>query len=214
MLTFEGASGSLSLAPLAVLGVDAASSPPCRWPSREYERLSPNRDPTGPRAPRRPLSPQRARLRGDDRTDAQSGEPRELPLPDRPRRDTLHARPRAQVAWHAGVSRFLGRDRCNDFLLGVAFAGDTYAAPLSDRSRSPRPSNGSARAGPPSAGARSASPTTGRSRPGRKRDLNPAEWDRLSAAVAGAFRTRRAPEAVSVLKSPPTRSRKIQPTFT
>src|ERR1022692_4888680 len=39
--------------------------------------------------------------------------------------------PDAQVAWHAGVSRFLGRDRCNDFLLGVAFAGDTYRAPLS-----------------------------------------------------------------------------------
>src|SRR5476651_110817 len=39
--------------------------------------------------------------------------------------------PDAEVAWHAGASRFLGRSRCNDFLLGVAFAGDTYAAPLS-----------------------------------------------------------------------------------
>ena len=35
-------------------------------------------------------------------------------------------------AWHAGASTFLGRVRCNDFLLGLAFAGDTYVEPLSD----------------------------------------------------------------------------------
>ena len=34
------------------------------------------------------------------------------------------------VAWHAGVSSFQGRTDCNNFLLGVSFAGDTYAAPL------------------------------------------------------------------------------------
>jgi AmpD protein len=36
------------------------------------------------------------------------------------------------VAWHAGVSSFQGRKDCNAFLLGVSFAGDTYARPLSD----------------------------------------------------------------------------------
>ena len=29
------------------------------------------------------------------------------------------------VAWHAGVSSFHGRGRCNHLLLGVSFAGDT-----------------------------------------------------------------------------------------
>src|SRR5471032_1380671 len=38
--------------------------------------------------------------------------------------------PEAQVAWHAGVSSFRGRLRCNDFLLGVYFAGNTNEAPL------------------------------------------------------------------------------------
>lgn len=36
------------------------------------------------------------------------------------------------IAWHAGASVFRGRSRCNDFLLGLAFAGDTYASPLTD----------------------------------------------------------------------------------
>jgi AmpD protein len=94
--------------------------------------------------------------------------------------------PDAEIAWHAGASRFLGRDRCNDFLLGVSFAGDTYAAPLS---------------GPQIAsalewlGARWAPLGWGLDRvtdhrqasPGRKRDLNPAEWDRLAAAIAAQF---------------------------
>ena len=38
--------------------------------------------------------------------------------------------PDEQIAWHAGASSFLGRTRCNDFLLGLAFAGDTNAAHL------------------------------------------------------------------------------------
>ena len=94
--------------------------------------------------------------------------------------------PDARIAWHAGASRFLGRDRCNDFLLGVSFAGDTYLAPLS---------------GPQVASAlewlerRWARLGWGIDRiadhrqvsPGRKRDLDPAEWDRLFAAVSAKF---------------------------
>jgi N-acetyl-anhydromuramoyl-L-alanine amidase len=108
--------------------------------------------------------------------------------------------PDAQVAWHAGASRFLGRERCNDFLLGVSFAGDTYLSPLS---------------GPQVASAlewleaRWAASGLGIDRvvdhrqvaPGRKRDLNPAEWDRLIGAIAAHFGHRAAPGRVSGLKS-------------
>lgn len=90
------------------------------------------------------------------------------------------------IAWHAGASHFKGRDRCNEFLLGLAFAGDTYATPL---------------AAPQIASALEwlASRWT-RYRwtvdwvidhrqvaPGRKDDLNPAEWQRLHAAIAARF---------------------------
>lgn len=94
--------------------------------------------------------------------------------------------PDEQVAWHAGASRFLGRDWCNGFLLGVSFAGDTYLAPIS---------------GPQIAsalewlGSRWVRLGWGIDRiadhrqvsPGRKRDLNPAEWDRLAGAIARQF---------------------------
>lgn len=90
------------------------------------------------------------------------------------------------VAWHAGASVFAGRSRCNDFLLGVAFAGDTYTAPLTsdqidsalewlalrwlrygwsiDRMTDHRQIS-----------------------PGRKDDLNPAEWSRVRAAIVRRF---------------------------
>lgn len=38
--------------------------------------------------------------------------------------------PDDQIAWHAGVSTFQGRDHCNAFLLGVSFEGDTRRDPL------------------------------------------------------------------------------------
>jgi AmpD protein len=91
------------------------------------------------------------------------------------------------IAWHAGLSVFRERPRCNDFLLGVAFAGDTYAAPLTDeqiasalewlapRWRLHRWS--------------SAVMTDHRQiSPNRKDDLNPTEWQRLFAAIAERFR--------------------------
>jgi len=90
------------------------------------------------------------------------------------------------VAWHAGVSSFRGRAGCNAFLLGLSFAGNTYAAPLT--------------------GAQLASAlewlaprwvrhgwtiewmTDHRQvAPGRKDDLNPVEWARLRAALVVRF---------------------------
>lgn len=90
------------------------------------------------------------------------------------------------IAWHAGASRFLGRTRCNDFLLGLAFAGDTYAAPLT--------------AEQVASALEWLAPRWPRYRwtiermtdhrqiaPERKDDLNPAEWVRLRAAIAAKF---------------------------
>lgn len=90
------------------------------------------------------------------------------------------------IAWHAGASSFLGRSRCNDFLLGVAFAGDTYQAPLSDAQVSSAldwlASRWSARNWTP------ARVTDHRQvSPGRKDDLNPIEWARLHAAIVARF---------------------------
>jgi AmpD protein len=94
--------------------------------------------------------------------------------------------PDAEVAWHAGASRFLGRERCNDFLLGVAFAGDTYAAPLSGPQIASALEWLEARWEP--LGWDTGRITDHRQvSPGRKLDLNPAEWGRLAAAVAGKF---------------------------
>ena len=30
-------------------------------------------------------------------------------------------------AWHAGVSQWLGRERCNDFSIGIELEGDDYS---------------------------------------------------------------------------------------
>ena len=90
--------------------------------------------------------------------------------------------PDDQVAWHAGVSSFRGRPGCNAFLLGLSFAGDTYAAPLTEAQLA-------------SALEWLASRWTRHGwtldwmtdhrqvAPGRKDDLNPVEWLRLLAAI-------------------------------
>ncbi len=90
------------------------------------------------------------------------------------------------IAWHAGASSFHGRTRCNDFLLGVSFAGDTNVTPLTDAQLAstldwlaPRWSLHSWT---------SAWMTDHRQiAPGRKDDLKPAEWTRLLAAIRKKF---------------------------
>jgi N-acetyl-anhydromuramoyl-L-alanine amidase len=99
--------------------------------------------------------------------------------------------PDTEVAWHAGASRFLGREGCNAFLLGLSFAGDTYAAPLSSPQIDSALEWLKARWVPLGWGPdritdhRQASP-------GRKDDLNPREWDRLAAAILARFGPRSA----------------------
>lgn len=90
------------------------------------------------------------------------------------------------IAWHAGASTFLGRTRCNDFLLGLAFAGDTYASPLTSAQLC--------------SAAEWFDPRWTRYRwtldrvtdhrqvaPGRKDDLNPTEWARVHAMLVERF---------------------------
>ncbi|HEY4990052.1 MAG TPA: N-acetylmuramoyl-L-alanine amidase [Opitutaceae bacterium] len=94
--------------------------------------------------------------------------------------------PDTEIAWHAGASRFLGRDRCNDFMLGFAFAGDTYEAPLSPEQIASALEWLGARWRP--LGWDADRITDHRQvAPGRKQDLNPVEWKRLAEAVSGHF---------------------------
>ena len=94
--------------------------------------------------------------------------------------------PDEEIAWHAGASVFLGRTRCNDFMLGASFAGDTNLAPLTDAQLAsalewlePRWTQ---------RGWTTACITDHRQiSPGRKADLNPAEWARLLAKVTTKF---------------------------
>jgi N-acetyl-anhydromuramoyl-L-alanine amidase len=92
----------------------------------------------------------------------------------------------ACVAWHAGLSAFRGREGANAFLLGVSFAGDTYAAPLTDAQLA-----SALEWLEPRWALHGWSPewmTDHRQiAPGRKDDLAPAEWARLSAAIAARF---------------------------
>ena len=90
------------------------------------------------------------------------------------------------VAWHAGISQFRGRTACNDFLLGLSFAGDTYREPLTDAQMASALEWLEARW--TALGWTLAAMTDHRQvAPGRKRDLNPGEWRRWEAAIAARF---------------------------
>jgi N-acetyl-anhydromuramoyl-L-alanine amidase len=92
----------------------------------------------------------------------------------------------AHLAWHAGASSFRGRSRCNDFLLGVAFAGDTYANPLTDEQLASAIEWLEARW--EIYGWRPDRMTDHRQvAPGRKDDLNPAEWEHLRRRIEERF---------------------------
>jgi AmpD protein len=90
------------------------------------------------------------------------------------------------IAWHAGVSIFLGRSDCNKFLLGVSFAGDSRIAPLTD----PQISSALDWLAPRWL-RHDWSPAVMTDHrqiaPGRKDDLAPAEWLRLLAAITARF---------------------------
>lgn len=90
------------------------------------------------------------------------------------------------IGWHAGVSSFRERTCCNNFLLGVSFAGDTYASPLTDTQIASALDWLAQRW--THHGWSLAWITDHRQiAPGRKNDLNPAEWTRLLAAIQKAF---------------------------
>ena len=94
--------------------------------------------------------------------------------------------PDGQIAWHAGASSFRGRSRCNDFLLGVAFAGDTLQAPLTEAQLASALEWLDARW--QRHGWTAGVMTDHRQvSPGRKDDLNPAEWARLLDAITEKF---------------------------
>lgn len=100
--------------------------------------------------------------------------------------------PDEHVAWHAGASTFLGRTRCNDFLLGLAFAGDTYISPLTAAQIT------SALAWLTPRIALHHWPLSHitdhrQISPGRKDDLNPVEWSRFHAALIVAFPSLKSP---------------------
>jgi AmpD protein len=97
--------------------------------------------------------------------------------------------PDSEIAWHAGVSWFLGREHCNDFLLGLSFAGNTYEEPLSP----PQIASVLEWLEPrwvPNGWTIDRISDHRQVAPGRKDDLNPAEWERLVAAVRGKFAQR------------------------
>jgi AmpD protein len=94
--------------------------------------------------------------------------------------------PDGHVAWHAGASSFRGRAGCNAFLLGLSFAGDTYAAPLTGAQLA------SALEWLAPRWVRHGWTLDGMTdhrqvAPGRKDDLNPVEWNRLHTALRTRF---------------------------
>ena len=153
----------------------------------ELERLSPNRDPSRPHE-RLGVVFHHTEIPYEETLDLMSRVEFQRSYHCVVREDGTRCTlvPDDQIAWHAGASVFRGRSRCNDFLLGLSFAGDTDRAPLSAdqlasalewlESRWTR------------YGWSLAQMTDHRQvAPGRKRDLNPVEWERLRTAIAAHF---------------------------
>jgi AmpD protein len=90
------------------------------------------------------------------------------------------------IAWHAGASTFLGRTRCNDFLLGLAFAGDTYQQPLTDAQIASALEWLEAR-WPVYHWSPAVITDHRQVAPLRKDDLNPTEWLRFQSAIQARF---------------------------
>lgn len=94
-------------------------------------------------------------------------------------------------AWHAGVSSWRGRSDCNSWLLGCAFSGDTYP----DRKFGHRLTDDEIASALDWLAERwsrwgftLANIVDHRQvSPGRKDDLNPAEWTRLLSAIKARF---------------------------
>ncbi|HVW20094.1 MAG TPA: N-acetylmuramoyl-L-alanine amidase [Opitutaceae bacterium] len=156
-------------------------------PYPEHQRLSPNRDTAPPHEGRGVVF--HHSVLGFEETIAHMARPESrvsyhcLIAPDGGRCRLVADE---HVAWHAGVSRFRGRENCNLFLLGLAFAGDTYREPLTPAQL------GSAlewlEARWAARGWTLADMTDHRQvAPERKDDLNPAEWERLRSAIAARF---------------------------
>jgi len=91
-----------------------------------------------------------------------------------------------EIAWHAGASHFLGRNRCNDFMLGVAFAGDTDQIPLTS-SQIASALEWLAERWIDRRWTLERMTDHRQVSPGRKRDLNPIEWERLRTAISVRF---------------------------
>ena len=97
--------------------------------------------------------------------------------------------PEERVAWHAGRSAFRGREQCNAFLLGLAFAGDSRVAPLTEAQLESaiewlRPR------WHPRAWTLDWMTDHRQIAPGRKDDLAPGEWERLRGRLEREFASR------------------------
>ena len=97
----------------------------------------------------------------------------------------LHGR-----AWHAGASRFAGREACNDFSIGIELEGADDVPYETVQYERLCATIGALRAAMPSL---ARAPVVGHSdvAPGRKTDPGPAfDWQRLDALLAAADRGR------------------------
>lgn len=93
--------------------------------------------------------------------------------------------------WHAGVSQWMGRKSCNDFMLGCAFSGDTYPNRKFGRTLTDNEIASAMEWLAPRIkrwGIKREWITDHRQvSPGRKDDINPFEWARLKRAIDARF---------------------------